>query len=275
MDSPVAARLCRAVAGSALTLMALAALVIWLRRLGGALVEPPSASVLCGLALVLVAAALAFRGSYFPVIRSAPRSTRIAIWAAPSMVLLLWATGLSWQETSGGGLAGLWGVLVLEEGWSWARWFQETAPCGHAQAVATPYVPISSAPAPVAISDADDSAVHSALDFDVESDDEFDPDVSQRLVRRRLADGSETMEGWIRAELAPAQRHAAAHVAICPPFASVAECFAEPVDGPSSQVKVAQMLPYGVRFEIKLDDPAEEATSVTIEFAIHQRAGEA
>jgi hypothetical protein len=274
VDSPVWTRLCRAVTASGLTLLALAALVVWSRRLAGALVEPPGGGVLCGLALVLGVVAIAFRAIYFPVVCAAPRSKAVALWAAPSGVLLLWAAGLSWHETSAGGLAGLWGLLLVEEGWSWARWLPETERREDAKTAAAAHRPTVFAPAPSANAVADGSAVDSSLASEDACDDELEQAVSQRLVRRRQADGSETMEGWIRAELAAGQRHAAAHVAICPPFASVAECFAEPVDGPPSQVKVAQVLPYGVRFEIKLDAPAVEATGVTIEFAIHQRSCE-
>ncbi len=49
------------------------------------------------------------------------------------------------------------------------------------------------------------------------------------------------------------------------------QCYAEQMDGPPARLKVAQVLAYGVRFEIKLEEPAEEPTSVVIEFSIHEQ----
>jgi hypothetical protein len=40
------------------------------------------------------------------------------------------------------------------------------------------------------------------------------------------------------------------------------------MDGPPAQIKVAQVLPQGVRFEIKLDEPGTEASDVLVEFSI-------
>jgi hypothetical protein len=70
------------------------------------------------------------------------------------------------------------------------------------------------------------------------------------------------------------QRHGTAHVAICPPLARTPLCDAEPSDGPPAQVHVAQVLPYGVRIEIKLDQPAEEACRVTVELSIREQHAE-
>ncbi len=93
--------------------------------------------------------------------------------------------------------------------------------------------------------------------------------MSQQFVRRQNAAGGETIEGLLRVRVARGQRHATAHVAICPPLERVGECYAEPCDGPPASVKVAQVLCYGVRFEIKLDEPPDEPASVVVEFAIH------
>jgi hypothetical protein len=83
------------------------------------------------------------------------------------------------------------------------------------------------------------------------------------------------LAGWFSAELAAGQRHATAHVAICPPLAGTLACYAEQNDGPEAEVRIAQVLPQGVRFEIKLDRPQGEASRVGIEFSIQQGAREA
>ena len=59
-------------------------------------------------------------------------------------------------------------------------------------------------------------------------------------------------------------------MAICPPLARVPRCDAEPADGPPSQVRMAQALPYGVRLEVKLDKAATEASQVLVEFSISE-----
>lgn len=253
-------RLGQVMTASVLALLALAALVVVLRRLSGALVEPLPSAVLWCLAAFLAGIAILFRGSFVAHVADQTRARAYALWAAPSVVLLLAAVGLSSRETAGGGLIGLWGLLALEEGWSWSRWFPEAAASRVAQ--------------PAAVAPSGIVASPRTLDIASGGDEACDPAVSQRLVRRRQAEGGEILEGWVRAALVAGQRHAAAHVVICPPFARVAECFAEPSDGPPSQVKVAQVLPYGVRFEIKLDAPAEEPTNVTIEFSIHELPSE-
>jgi len=92
----------------------------------------------------------------------------------------------------------------------------------------------------------------------------------QQMTRERGADGKEIVSGWIRVEFAAGQRHATAHVAICPPFDAAPHCAVEAVDGPSAQVKVAQALPHGARLDLKLDEPAPDATSVVVEFALSE-----
>jgi hypothetical protein len=94
------------------------------------------------------------------------------------------------------------------------------------------------------------------------------PSVVQELVRRRALDSAETVQGSVRADFAAGQRIASAHVAICPPFIRAPRCQAAVASGPSAQVRVATALPYGVRLEVKLAEPAAEPTSVVIELAI-------
>lgn len=258
VESPVLPQLARVVAASLFALLTVAALVICARRAGGALTEPLSTGVLCALAGVLAAASIAFRRTVAVQLPAGGRLARYALWAVPSAVLALWVLGLSLQATPSGGLIGLVGLLLLEEGWSWGR-FRQSSAAGRERGSVTAR---------------DDAARRAPADVLVEPDDEAaeqsDPGISQRFVRRQGEVG-EQIEGWVRAEFAPSQRQAAAHLAICPPFARVPECFAEPADGPPSQVKVAQVLPYGVRLEIKLDEPAAETSQVTVEFMIAER----
>jgi hypothetical protein len=260
IGSPAAATLARAVAVAGFSLLALGGILILARRLSGALAAPLSFVTLLACACLLAAAALLFRAAFQPPAWSQKRWAEYLFRALPSGVLLLWAIGL-WAPGMGSGLIALWGVLLLEEGWSWGQLHRR-------KPVAQPIVarPSHLAELPRLVAAELGQAV-----TDLESlaeADEPDEAICQQVVRRREPDGSETLAGWLRAEVPAAARHATAHVAICPPFAGLPECFAEQMDGPPAQIKVAQVLPHGVRFEIKLDEPGAEASDVLVEFSI-------
>jgi hypothetical protein len=94
-----------------------------------------------------------------------------------------------------------------------------------------------------------------------------DSDVLQHLIRRRSADGGETLEGWIRVPLAAGQRSASVHLAFCPPFAETPEVLVEPAGGPAVRIKRVQVLPYGARFDLRLADSAEVADTVVLQLS--------
>ena len=93
-------------------------------------------------------------------------------------------------------------------------------------------------------------------------------------TRRRDDDSGEVLEGWVRVDFAAGQRHAASHVAICPPLERNPTCYAESVDGPDASVKITQAMSYGVRLEVKLAEAAEEPASVIVEYSILEHAAE-
>lgn len=255
---PILGRLARRLALAALVLVALTGVVVCARRATGALVEPLSPGVLAGLGVVLAALAIWFRQTWAATARS--RAAVYAAWAAPSLVLVIWAAGVSLAGSDALGLAALVGTLLLEEGWSWGR-LRRRAELGVPRDTATLEPPTPrGAGSPLA------AVLHDLPP----AQDEPDEAVTQQLTRRQAETG-EVIEGWVRVSFAAAQRHATAHVAICPPLARVPVCFAEQSDGPAARIKVAQVLPYGVRFELKLDEPAVEPSGVYVEFAIHER----
>jgi hypothetical protein len=257
-NCPIWHPLARTVSSSLLALLALAGLLICARRASGALVDPLPAPVLVAVGGLLALAAVAFRAALRPANLHGSRTALCLNWALPSAVLTLWAAGLSLHEASGGGLVGLCGLLLVEEGWSWRRLRQKAAAPKESNAMtARPSVAVTQS-----------GRSPSGATVLGGPDEELDA-ISQQVVRRRQPDGSEAIEGWVRAEFSPGQRHGAAHIAICPPLDRVPQCFAEQMDGPAAQIKIAEVLPYGARFEIKLDKPAEQATSVIVEFSIH------
>jgi hypothetical protein len=94
----------------------------------------------------------------------------------------------------------------------------------------------------------------------------------QQLHRSRAADGRETILGTIVAEFAPGERMATLHVAFCPPFEILPQVEAEIADGPDASVKVAQVLHNGARLDVRLVQPAIEATTVSLEIVAHETA---
>ncbi len=92
-------------------------------------------------------------------------------------------------------------------------------------------------------------------------------DVVQQLTRSHAADGGEVLAGWLRVDLAAGQRSASLHVAFCPPFAQTPKLAVEQLGGPAARIKTVQLLPYGVRFDLKLDQPSAAAASVLLQFA--------
>lgn len=246
-----------AVAVSLLLLATLGFLVL-ARRWAGALTVPLPGSlmVVCGLAL-----ALAALGTRRVLDDGAWSSCRGWLSVIVSASVLVWGLGLSSPE-QGTGVLALWGVLLVEEGWSWGRWrgaLVETPPA------AAPQDPIALLPAtnlPV------DPAVEPLTPVEMSLASADDASVSQNVVRRRDAAGFDVVEGWQRVELAAGQRQATAHVAICPALDYQPTCYVEQIGGAEAQIKVAQMLPYGVRFELKLGAASAGPQSVTFEFSI-------
>ena len=102
--------------------------------------------------------------------------------------------------------------------------------------------------------------------------DALEPGVLARWVRSRQERRQRDDRRGGPGQFQVGERQTQAHLAICPPLAVVPQCFAEPTDGADAQVRVAQVLPYGVRLEVKLDETAEEACDVTIGFTIAERA---
>jgi hypothetical protein len=246
----------RSASAALVALVACAAGVLWIRRGGGHLLAPLPAPALVAAGCLVSLASLVFRGTHAPRSLAASPSLRsLGLAVLPTVVSLAAAAALSLRESSPWGLAALWAIVAAEEAASWRAVLRQ--PRRHRVAF-----PAVAAPRPLQIapvSDESDADVADAVD---------DPNVSQSVTRRRDERGAEVMEGWVRAEFAAAQRHATVHVAICPPLERVPQCFAELGDGPPGDVKIAQVLPWGVRLEIKLDEPTQHPTTSQVEFSI-------
>ena len=71
--------------------------------------------------------------------------------------------------------------------------------------------------------------------------------------------------GTLRLDLLAGQRTGNLHVAFCPPFTATPEITAVQVDGPQARIKIAQLLPYGVRMDLRLVAPNDQSASVLVQ----------
>lgn len=285
---PPSLALARGMALAILAVVALLGLLLLVRRASGALVEPPPPLALLATGGALAALALLCRGLWvFPAVtRHQARPLAVKLSLAITLVLALWAVGLS-VAGAGGGVLAFWGLLLVEEGLSWEL-LRHQATGKRLNTIAAPSVELElppvrqEVPSPPLTANALSTPMQlEAADIELQADSceeaagaQRDEGLLQQLTRRRLDDGCEVLEGWLRVELTAGQRHAAAHVAICPPLAGQPVCYAEQSDGPDAQIKVAQVLPHGARLEVKLDRPQAEASHVDIEFSIQPAAAD-
>ncbi len=187
----------------------------------------------------------------------------------PLVAAVLVAAGVSLPGSGAVGVLGLWGCLVasvalavrLVPAGSGVNWLERLGGPGDVARATLGNSP----PEPTAL-----AAAFDALAVDSIDDNETAPDdVLQQLVRRADPEGGEWITGVVRVRFDAGQKTAHAHVAFCPPFADQPTCDAESVSGPDSQLKVAQLLPQGARFDVRLDHVQDEPASVLVEFAAH------
>ena len=85
----------------------------------------------------------------------------------------------------------------------------------------------------------------------------------QRLTR---ADGSECVRGRLFLDVPTGVRAASGHVGFCPPFATIpAVDVTTAYDEVEAIVAAAEVLPWGVRVECRLDEPADEPFEIPID----------
>jgi hypothetical protein len=87
----------------------------------------------------------------------------------------------------------------------------------------------------------------------------------QRFERYDSA-GADCLRGRIAVAVPQGARTAHGHVGFCPPFAQTptVEVSTE-YDGVEAVVSAAEILPWGVRIECRLDEPAEEAFEIPVD----------
>jgi len=174
------------------------------------------------------------------------------------------ATGaaLSLRGTPPAGLVVLWGLLIAEEASAW--WPRRLPGLAAMPRWRRPRSRPVRVDAPQAA--APHSTAHSN-DRPMVAGTPPDETVTQQLTRSQAANGTESLSGWLRIPLASGQRTANVHVAFCPPFPHTPRARVKQLDGPEARVKTVQLLPYGVRFDLKLREPSESVAAVLLQFS--------
>ncbi|MCA9099984.1 MAG: hypothetical protein KDA63_02475 [Planctomycetales bacterium] len=90
----------------------------------------------------------------------------------------------------------------------------------------------------------------------------------QEIRRGPNAEGVDTLVGRLRVRMAAGARSGRAHVVFCPPFAGTPTVTLEPGDPLPARVRVAQVLPQGVRFELKSASGGSDDADVEIRFRV-------
>ncbi len=243
-------------------ILPLAAVLVGWRRLAGALSHPlaPAAMVLAA-ASVAALAALARSGR--------PRAGWNLLLSA---AVLLLGIALCVRGTAGGGLLGFWAILAGEEGWAWGRLLLPARRRGHRR-------PDAQQTRRLRVDGQDGgirgwgSETRGAAALGEEEDVVPAENVLQRLTLSQDADGSQRLSGWLRLRLAAGQRSGVVHVAFCPPFCRTPELSLEQLGGPPARIRTAQLLPHGVRLELKLSPATTAGGSVLLRFAARTAAG--
>lgn len=90
--------------------------------------------------------------------------------------------------------------------------------------------------------------------------------LQQRLERYELPGGADCLRGRLNLALAAGSRTAAGHLGFCPAFAETpAVQVTTDYDGVEAVVVAAEVLPWGVRVECRLAEPAEEPLEIPVD----------
>ena len=96
--------------------------------------------------------------------------------------------------------------------------------------------------------------------------------VLQQITRIRNADGTEVIRATLVGEFETGERQTTLYIAFCPPFERLPQVEVEVADDLEATVKLTQVLHNGAQIEVRLAEPAEEFSRVTIElFATDSR----
>ena len=231
-------------------LLLFAAVFLVARRWAGGLSEPLSAFTLISVGIISVATSEVIQKLNQHYHSATPHSP--ARFWVPFAALPILAYAVSLPGSSFITLALLWLMIVGQEVRTWRKRSRSTSAAASSRATIA-------APKTIVADQSPSAEQPPPANW-------LDQAVVQQLVYRRTADNKATIEGWVCATFAAGQRTAIVHVAFCPPFAGVPQVEAESLDGPACEIRPTLVLPWGVRWECKLADPATTNMSVVLEF---------
>lgn len=91
----------------------------------------------------------------------------------------------------------------------------------------------------------------------------------QRLERYEAADGRDCLRGRVCLAIAAGSKTTHAHVGFCPAFAlTPAVEVSTEYDGVEAVVAATEVLPWGVRVECRLSEPADEDLEIPVDVAV-------
>ncbi len=195
---------------------------------------------------------------YLPALALVLTALALTSFRAPWVVVLLWAMVAAEEAVVG---------LALREGLPGAIGrFGFPVPRGR-PTVRTPSRTRAVAPSITEHVEHADAVSEPAEDRDAPGRDAVLPSAqfAQRLERVRSVRGADLLAGTLTTRFVPGQVTAHVHVAFCPPFSRVPQLDFRQVAGPAARVKVGQVLPHGVRFDVKLEGPAAEPATLCLE----------
>lgn len=257
------------------------AAVLLERRLVGALARPLSPWWLMACGVLLCAWAYALRQVHLAQVAAAQRRRTNSGYYLPTLLLAATGLALSVPGTNAVALSCFWLLLVGAELWQLAPlWPVGTKSPGAIVVRQCPPIDVGDqrkdtvreeAPQPHSSQQLAQPAVDLVEPGDGGEADEATEalpaaDVTQQMVRRVQADGRQTVSGMLRVDFVAGERTVAAHLAFCPPLAGTPEFSTAAITGPGAQVRPTQILPYGVRIEVKLDVASREPVSVWVGF---------
>ncbi len=254
--------------------LALAAILIAARRLAGGL-EQPLPPVSIGLAVALASLFAAGARFALPAHPFSNRGAAFVLRWLPAVLLAIFVASLSVPRTSPAAVAIAWCIVVAEELLAWQR-FRVAVPRNFAPieprepelplAVSRIARPPSLAPQSIVPQPLASPALAPSLP-------NVSPEVVQQQTRTYLANGVDRLSGWLQMSLATSERNATAHVAFCPPFLEVPKISLRQTAGPAGRIRAVQILPHGVRLELKLDLSPRQPQRVSVEFVGETRGG--
>ena len=94
-----------------------------------------------------------------------------------------------------------------------------------------------------------------------------DERVIQQLTRSTTREGVDVLRGSLCATFPPGLRTLSVHVAFCPAFAERPRMEFRQTSGPAARIKLAQLLAFGARFDIKLGASAQVDEMVVLDIS--------